>query len=125
MTSQAQAEAPLPRVEGLIFFGFPLHAANQPSVARAQHLEAVQTPMLFLQGTRDALADLKLLKPITEALGGRATLSVVEGADHGFHVPARAQRTDQQVLDHMLDVAAEWLAQVSKRPVGIDGGRGR
>ena len=113
MTSQAQAQTPLPQVDGLIFFGFPLHAAKKPSITRADHLAEVRTPMLFLQGSRDALADMDLLTPIIEGLGQQATLSVIDGADHGFHVPARMGRTDGQVLDQMLDTAAAWIAAMS------------
>ena len=111
MTSQAQAEAGLPQARGLVFFGFPLHAAKTPSTTRAEHLADVQIPMLFLQGTRDALAELELLMPIVEGLGSRATLSVVEGADHSFHVPARLHRTDREVLEGMLSVTAVWMSQ--------------
>jgi uncharacterized protein len=109
MTSQAQADAPLPRVEGLIFFGFPLHPANTPSAHRATHLAEIAIPMLFLQGTRDALADMTLLAPIVERLGVVATLVSVEGADHSFHVPVRSGRTDAQVLADMLDALADWV----------------
>src|SRR5215471_833317 len=86
MTSQAQAKAPLDGVKGLAFFGFPLHAAGKPSADRAAHLAEVKIPMLFLQGTRDALADLSLLKPVVKGLGRKAKLHVAEGADHSFHV---------------------------------------
>ena len=110
MTSQAQADAALPQVRGLVFFGFPLHAPKKPSITRANHLGEVQIPMLFLQGTRDALAGLELLTPIIEGLGENVTLSVVEGADHSFHVPARSHRTDQQILEDMLDVTAAWMS---------------
>jgi predicted alpha/beta-hydrolase family hydrolase len=89
MTSQAQAEGPLQDVRGLVFLGFPLHPANKPSDERAQHLAAVRVPMLFLQGTRDALANTKLLVPMIEALGAGATLKLIEDADHSFHVPVR------------------------------------
>jgi uncharacterized protein len=101
MTSQAQAEAPLPKVEGLAFFGFPLHPANKPSVTRAQHLNQIQIPMLFLQGTRDALADMTLLAQTINTLGAKATLAEVSGADHSFHVPVRSGRTDTDVLTDM------------------------
>ena len=109
MTSQAQAESPLQGVRGLVFFGFPLHAAGKPSSDRAKHLADVKVPMLFLQGSRDALADLELLTPMVKKLGTRATLEIVEGADHSFHVPAKSGRTDAQVLAGMLDVAAAWM----------------
>ena len=109
MTSQAQAAAPLPGVRGLIFFGFPLHPANQPSDERAGHLADVIGPMLFVQGTRDALADTRLLLPMVDALGTRATLQLLDQADHSFHVPVRAGQTDAQVLGSALDKAAVWM----------------
>jgi uncharacterized protein len=106
MTSQAQAASPLPGVRGLVFVGFPLHAAGKPSQQRAQHLTDVQVPMLFLQGTRDELADLTPLRPVVESLGTRATLEVIDDADHAFHVRARSGRGDAQVLAAMLDSTA-------------------
>ena len=109
MTSQAQAAAPLPGVRGLIFFGFPLHPANQPSDERAGHLADVIIPMLFVQGTRDALADTRLLLPMVDALGTRATLQLLDQADHSFHVPVRSGQTDAQVLGSALDEAAAWM----------------
>ena len=112
MTSGAQAASPLPGVRGLVFFGFPLHAAGKPATSRADHLAAVHLPMLFLQGTRDALADLGLLAPVTAAFESRATLHVVDGADHSFHVPKRSGRNDAEVVDEMLDVAVAWMAGV-------------
>jgi predicted alpha/beta-hydrolase family hydrolase len=108
MTSQAQAASPLPDVAGLVFVGFPLHPAGKPSVDRADHLDGVALPMLFLQGTRDELATLELLQPVIERLGARATLHLVDDADHAFHVRARSGRRDAQVLDEMLDVVAAW-----------------
>ncbi len=108
MTSQAQAEAPLPGVAGLAFFGFPLHPAAKPAVTRAEHLSGVQVPMLFLQGTRDALADMTLLLPTVEALGKRATLVRIEGADHSFHVPVRSGTNDAEILAEMLDALVAW-----------------
>ena len=108
MTSRAAAAAPLEGVRGLVFLGFPLHPAGQPGVSRAEHLSRVNVPMLFLQGTRDALADLTLLTPIVERLGARATLRVVDDADHGFHVPKRSGRTDEQVLDELAAAVADW-----------------
>jgi len=92
MTSQAQAKQPLANVSGLAFFGFPLHAAGKPSIERAAHLADIGIPMLFLQGTRDKLAELDLFKPVIAGLGERATLHLVEGADHSFHVRARSGR---------------------------------
>jgi predicted alpha/beta-hydrolase family hydrolase len=109
MTSQAQASSPLPGVRGLIFLGFPLHAAKKPSDARAAHLSEVRIPMLILQGTRDELADLKLLEPVARKLGPLATLEKVEAADHGFHVLVRSGRTDAQVMDELRDKIAEWI----------------
>jgi predicted alpha/beta-hydrolase family hydrolase len=113
MTSQAQAKTPLDGVHGLVFFGFPLHAAGKPSRERAAHLSDVTIPMLFLQGTRDALADLGELQPVCKALGPRATLTLFEDADHSFHVPARTGRKDAEVVAEMLDSAAEWMAAQS------------
>ena len=110
MTSQAQAVEPLPGVRGLAFLGFPLHPAGRPSKDRADHLFKVRVPMLFLQGTRDALADLSELKPLCEALGSNATLKLFADADHSFHAPARSGRSDAQVLAELLDVLASWIA---------------
>ena len=112
MTSQAQAEAALPGVRGLVFFGFPLHPAGRPSIQRADHLAAVALPMLFLQGTRDALADLNLLAPGVAALGPTASLAAIEGADHSFHVAARGGRRDADVLGGALDGLAEWIKRI-------------
>jgi uncharacterized protein len=112
MTSQAQAETPLPSVRGLIFLGFPLHPANKPSDERGGHLADVGIPMLFVQGTRDALADTRLLVPTVDALGAGATLQLLDHADHSFHVPVRSGQTDAQVLDRALDDAAAWMRGV-------------
>jgi predicted alpha/beta-hydrolase family hydrolase len=98
MSSQAAAAGRLEAVRGLVFIGFPLHAAGKPGVARAEHLTEVAQPMLFLQGTRDALADLPLLTPIVEKLGPRARMHGVEGADHSFHVLKRSGRSDAEVI---------------------------
>jgi predicted alpha/beta-hydrolase family hydrolase len=111
MTSQAQAAAPLPGVRGLVFVGFPLHPAGKPSDERAAHLSDVDLPMLFLQGTRDDLADPELLQPVVKRLGARATLHSVTDADHSFHVPARSGRKDADVMREMLDVVAAWFAE--------------
>jgi uncharacterized protein len=108
MTSQAQAASALPGVHGLVFFGFPLHPAGKPSDERAAHLSGVQIPMLFLQGTRDALAELPLLKPVVKKLGARASLRLFDDADHSFHVPAKSGRKDADVRRKMLDMFAEW-----------------
>ena len=110
MTSQAQAGSALPGVQVLVFLGFPLHPAGKPSVERAAHLSDVEVPMLFLQGTRDALADTGLLQSLVELLGARATLRLFADADHSFHVPARSGRKDAQVMEEMLDVMAGWVA---------------
>jgi hypothetical protein len=110
VTSQAQALAPLPGVRGLVFFAFPLHTAGKPSVDRAAHLAEIGVPMLFLQGTKDTLAELDLLQPMVAGLGERATLALFDDADHAFHVPARTGRKDAEVLAAMLDIAAGWMA---------------
>jgi hypothetical protein len=110
MTSQAQAKAPLAGVQGLAFFGFPLHPAGKPSSDRADHLTDVKVPMLFLQGTQDKLAQLDLLKPVVKKLGSRATLHLVEAADHSFHVPKRSGRNDSEVMVELLDMFAAWTA---------------
>lgn len=112
MTSQAQALLPLPRVAALIFLAFPLHPAGRPSEGRATHLLEVKLPMLFLQGTRDALAELSLLRPLMERLGRRATLTLVDDADHSFHVRASPGRTDAEARGEMLDALAAWAAAV-------------
>ena len=110
MSSQAHAIAPLPGVRGLVFFGFPLHPANKPSMDRAEHLSGVRAPMLFLQGARDALAELDLLQASVAKFGDRATLKLFAHADHSFHVPARSGRNDAQVRGEMLDTAADWIS---------------
>lgn len=110
MTSQAQAESPLPGVRGLVFLGFPLHPPGRPSDERGLHLFEVQVPMLFLQGERDEFASLPLLRPLAERLGARAELSLIPDANHSFHVPARTGRTNDEVLAGMLDTVAEWMA---------------
>lgn len=112
MTSQAQADVAWPKVRGLIFIGFPLHPAGKPSQVRAEHLSKVQCPMLFLQGTRDELADATLMYDVAQRLGERATLITFEDADHSFHVRVRSGRTDQQVLESMLDAMAEWMVNL-------------
>jgi predicted alpha/beta-hydrolase family hydrolase len=112
MTSQAQAEAALPGVRGLVFFAFPLHPAGKPASERATHLSAVSVPMLFLQGTRDALADPALLEAVATRLGARASLVSVEGADHSFHVAAKTGRRDDAVLAEILDAAAAWMTRL-------------
>lgn len=114
MTSLAASEPlGLPGVRGLAFFGFPLHPAGRPGTERAEHLARVELPMLFLQGTRDALADLDLLRPICTDLGPRATLHEIDGADHGFHVRKRSGRTDDDILDELAGTFADWAAPLS------------
>ncbi|HJR73162.1 MAG TPA: alpha/beta family hydrolase [Luteimonas sp.] len=109
MTSQAQAVEPMPGVRGLIFLGFPLHPAGKPSDERAAHLAEVKVPMLFLQGSRDDLAHLDLLRPLVKSLGRRATLQVFEDAGHSFHVPARSGKKDAEVLGEALDAIGAWM----------------
>jgi predicted alpha/beta-hydrolase family hydrolase len=113
MTSQAQAAAPMPGVRGLAFVGFPLHPAGKPGIERAAHLAHVQVPMLFLQGTRDELADLALLQGVVQSLGDAATLHLEEDADHAFHVRARSGRTDAQVLQALAAAMAAWFGRAS------------
>ncbi len=112
MTSQAHASAPLDGVRGLVFFAFPLHPAGAPSDERAAHLAEVRVPMLFLQGTRDALADLTHLKQTVTSLGARATLVLAQDADHSFRVPAKTGRKNSEVLAEILDAAASWMLSV-------------
>ena len=116
MTSQAQAKAPLQNVRGLAFLGFPLHPAGRPSQERADHLFEVRLPMLFLQGTRDTLAQLDQLKPLCKKLGRRATLKLFADADHSFHVPAWTGRKDAEVRSQVLDALAAWIDRVIGRP---------
>jgi predicted alpha/beta-hydrolase family hydrolase len=108
MTSQAQAIEPLAGVHGLAFLGFPLHPANKPSDERAEHLFDIHVPMLFVQGTRDQLAELPPLEPLIERLGPSATLHLVQGADHSFHVLARSGRNDHDVMNEILDKFVSW-----------------
>lgn len=112
MTSQAQALAPLDDVRALVFLGFPLHPAGTPSVARAEHLDDVRVPMLFIQGTRDKLAEPELLSPVIRSLGERATLHAIADADHAFHVPARTGRRDGDVISEICEAVAGWVARV-------------
>jgi uncharacterized protein len=114
MTSLAAAEAPLPDVRGLVFLGFPLHAAGRPADERGAHLAAVGLPMLFLQGERDQLADLALLRPLCAGLGARATLQVVPAADHGFHVLKRAGRSDAEVIAGLAASIVAWAAPLAR-----------
>ena len=113
MTSLAAAEHGLDNVRGLVFFGFPLHPPNQPGTKRAEHLGEVRLPMLFLQGTRDALADLKLLRPICAKLGARVTLHIIEGADHSFHVLRSSGKTDEVVLEELARSVSTWTKKLT------------
>jgi len=115
MTSQAQAEAPLPGVRGLVFLGFPLHPPGRPSQDRAWHLFEVHIPMLFLQGTCDQFAELSLLQGVTGQLASRATLKLFEDADHSFHVPARTGHKDSDIRNLLLDMAVDWINQILGR----------
>jgi hypothetical protein len=114
MSSQAAADGLLEGVRGLAFFGFPLHPPNKQGTKRAEHLAKVPMPMLFLQGTRDTLADLKLLRPICAELGERATLHVIETADHSFHVLKSAGKSDAEVLRELAETTAAWAEKLSK-----------
>ena len=109
MTSMAAAESPLPDVRGIVFFGFPLHPPGAPSTTRAEHLSAVSVPMLFLQGTRDTLADLDLLKPVCRNLGTKSTLEIVEGADHSFHVLKKSGMNDAAVMATIGSTVRAWM----------------
>jgi predicted alpha/beta-hydrolase family hydrolase len=111
MTSSAAAKTALPGVRGLVFVGFPLHAPGRSGTERAEHLEQVGVPMLFLQGTRDALADLELMRAVCARLGARATLHVVEGGDHSFAVLKRSGRSDAEVIGELADTIARWPAE--------------
>jgi predicted alpha/beta-hydrolase family hydrolase len=112
MTSQAQAASPLPGVRAIAFLGFPLHPPGRPADERGEHLFDVRIPMLFLQGTRDEFADLKLLQSLAERLGERVTLKLLADADHSFHVPARTGRKDAEIRAEMLDALARWVDRV-------------
>lgn len=112
MTSLAAARATLPGVRGLVFFGFPLHPAGKPAVERAEHLKEVGAPMLFLQGTRDRLADLELLEPIVRALGPSARLHIVEGGDHSFDMLKKSGRSRDQALDELATTTTQWTARM-------------
>jgi predicted alpha/beta-hydrolase family hydrolase len=113
MTSQAQAASPLPGVQGLVLLGFPLHPPGRPSEQRGAHLSEIKVPMLFLQGTRDALAATELMETLVQRLGERATLKLLQDVDHSFHVLARTGREDADVRAEMLDELAAWLDAVS------------
>jgi predicted alpha/beta-hydrolase family hydrolase len=109
MTSQAQAIAPLSGVRGVAFLGFPLHPTGKPSTSRAAHLSDIKIPMLFLQGTRDGLAEMRLLEPVVNGLAGLASLHVVQEGDHSLHVPARSGRNNREVMNEVLDALSVWL----------------
>jgi hypothetical protein len=113
MTSQAQADAPLPGIRGLAFLGFPLHPAGKPGIERAEHLSRVQVPMLFVSGKRDALAELGLLRPVVADLGERATLHLVANADHSFKVAAKSGRTAAEAEAEALDAVASWMLRLA------------
>ena len=113
MTSQAQAESPLPGVRGLAFLGFPLHPAGKPGVERAEHLARVHVPMLFVSGERDALAEMELLRPVVERLADRATLYVVAAADHSLKVPGKSGRTPAEAEAEALGAMAAWMLGLS------------
>jgi predicted alpha/beta-hydrolase family hydrolase len=110
MASQAQAAQPLPGVKGLAFLGFPLHPAKRPSKERAEHLFKTDVPLLFLQGTRDELAELPLLESVVARLGKRATLKLFAQGNHSFHVPARSGQTDEMVFNEMVDTLVKWMS---------------
>src|SRR5207302_7848318 len=112
MTSTAQAEQPLPGVQGLVFLGFPLHPPGRPGDKRAEHLAQVRIPMLFLQGDRDEFAELKLLKPVVKRLGAGATLHLVEGGDHSFHVLKRSGKTDADVMGELSEAIVAWTSGI-------------
>jgi predicted alpha/beta-hydrolase family hydrolase len=113
MTSQAQADEPLPGVRGLAFVGFPLHPAGKPGIERAEHLSRVQIPMLFVSGTRDSLAEMDLLEPVVAGLGERATLHVIADADHSLKVPVKSGRTPAEAEAEALDTIAAWMIALS------------
>jgi predicted alpha/beta-hydrolase family hydrolase len=114
MTSQAHTEKPIPGIRGLVFLGFPLHPPDRPSNERAEHLFEAEIPMLFVQGSRDALADIRLMRRVVQRLGPRATLKVLEEADHSFHVPVRSGRTDPEIRSEMFDAIAGWLERLGQ-----------
>jgi predicted alpha/beta-hydrolase family hydrolase len=117
MTSNAMAHTPLEGVLGLVFLGFPLHPPKQPAVTRAEHLDRVESPMLFLQGTRDNLADLDLITSVCGRLGSKVTLHVVEGADHSFSVLKRSGRSDAEVMEELALTVEQWCrARATERP---------
>jgi predicted alpha/beta-hydrolase family hydrolase len=112
MTSQAQAEDPIEGVRALAFVGFPLHLAGKPSIIRAEHLAGIRIPMLFIQGTRDKLAEPALLRQVCKGLRSRATSRLIDGADHGFHIPVRSGRTDQEVVSEIALMISQWAERL-------------
>jgi len=124
MTSQAQAKAPLASVEGLVFLGFPLHPAGRPASERGDHLDAISCPMLFVQGSRDDLADIALIESLIARLGARATLALFDDADHAFHVRARSGSNDAEVLARILDTIVAWIDRVAGRAPSPEPGAG-
>lgn len=119
MTSTAASQTPLSGVQGIVFFGFPLHPPAQPSTERARHLPSVTIPMLFLQGTRDKLADLELLRPVCADLGKGVRLHIIEGADHSFSVLKRSGRNDRDVLRELSATVAEWAGRLRKGTTNV------
>lgn len=115
MTSRAHAAEALADLQGIVFLGFPLHPPDKPGVERAEHLADAKGPLLFVQGDRDELAELKRLRPVARKLGARATLHVVKGADHGFEVLVRSGRTDDEVMDEIAQTIADWMASVGRK----------
>ncbi|HWP81573.1 MAG TPA: alpha/beta family hydrolase [Bacteroidota bacterium] len=116
MTSTAAAEKKIPGFRGIVFFGFPLHPPGQPGTKRGEHLKKVDVPMLFLQGTRDTLADLRLLKPLCRKLGEKATLHILDAANHSFNVQKTSGRTDEDVMQELTDATVDWILTRSKEP---------
>jgi len=112
MTSQAAAAGLLPEIRGIVFYGFPLHPPKQPGTKRADHLAQVEVPMLFLQGTRDPLAPLESIRAVCKKLARRATLLVIEGADHSFHVPKSTGKSDAEILRHLAQSTAAWMQKL-------------
>lgn len=112
MTSTAASEGMLPNINGIVFFGFPLHAPGKPSNDRAEHLYKVSVPVLFLQGTRDALASLDLLKPVIKKIGKKAELFIIEGADHSFHVPKDNKLKDSEVIEVICEEIKKWFVSI-------------
>ncbi len=112
MTSNAAASETLAEVQGIVFFGFPLHAPGKPSNHRAEHLYDIGLPMLFLQGTRDKLADLDLLRPVCDRLGAHATLHIIEDADHSFNVPKKTGRSQEQIIAELAGSVKRWASKL-------------